>query len=91
VSTLLHAISYRGALASTLLHAVTYRGALLSTLLHAVSYRGALLSTLLHANVYVYTQFAECTGNRLQIKWDYRKNFTLDSSVRKPEAESLGT
>jgi hypothetical protein len=35
---------------------------LLSTFLHAITYRGALLSTLLHATVYVYTQFAECTG-----------------------------
>jgi hypothetical protein len=26
------------------------------------SYRGALQSTLLHATVYVFTQFAECTG-----------------------------
>jgi hypothetical protein len=55
-------ISYRGALLSTLLHAISYRGALLSTLLHAISYRGALLSTLLHATVYVYIQFAECSG-----------------------------
>jgi hypothetical protein len=47
---------------STLLHAISYRGALLSTLLHAVSYRGTVLSTLLHATVYVYTQFAEYTG-----------------------------
>jgi hypothetical protein len=30
--------------------------------LEPISYRGALLSTLLHAAVYVYTQFAECTG-----------------------------
>jgi hypothetical protein len=62
LSTLLHAITYRGALLSTLLHAISYRRALLSTLLHAISYRGALLSTLLHANVYVFTQFVECTG-----------------------------
>jgi hypothetical protein len=27
-----------------------------------ISYREAPLSTLLHATVYVYTQFAECTG-----------------------------
>jgi hypothetical protein len=44
------------------LEPISYRGALLSTLLHTISYRGALLSTLLHATVYVYTQFAECTG-----------------------------
>jgi hypothetical protein len=30
--------------------------------LEPISYRGALLSTLLHATVYVFTQFAECTG-----------------------------
>jgi hypothetical protein len=30
--------------------------------LEPLSYRGALLSTLLHANVYVFTQFAECTS-----------------------------
>jgi hypothetical protein len=35
---------------------------LLSTLLHPISYRGALLSALLRATVYVFTQFAECTG-----------------------------
>jgi hypothetical protein len=28
----------------------------------SISYREALLSTLLHATVYVYAQFAECTG-----------------------------
>jgi hypothetical protein len=31
------------------------------------SYKGALLSILLHATVYVYTQFAECTGTELGI------------------------
>jgi hypothetical protein len=30
--------------------------------LEPISYRGELLSTLLHATVYVFTQFAECTG-----------------------------
>jgi hypothetical protein len=32
------------------------------TLPYAISYRGVLLSTLLHATVYVFTQFADCTG-----------------------------
>jgi hypothetical protein len=68
LSTLLQAIAYRGALLSILLHAISYRGALLSTLLHAISYRGAILSTLLHATVYVYTQFAGCTGT--DCKWN---------------------
>jgi hypothetical protein len=27
-----------------------------------ISYGGVLLSSLLHATVYVFTQFAECTG-----------------------------
>jgi hypothetical protein len=27
-----------------------------------ISCRGALLNTLLHITVYVYTQYAECTG-----------------------------
>jgi hypothetical protein len=30
--------------------------------LEPISYRGVLLSTLLHAIVYVFTQFAKCTG-----------------------------
>jgi hypothetical protein len=30
--------------------------------LESISYRGVLLSTLLHATVYIFTQFAECTG-----------------------------
>jgi hypothetical protein len=54
VSTLLHAISYKGTLLNTLLHAISYRGALLITLLHVISYSGALLSTLPHAIVYVF-------------------------------------
>jgi hypothetical protein len=49
-------------LLSTLLHTISYRGALLNTLLHAISYRRALLSTLLHATVYVYAQSAHCTS-----------------------------
>jgi hypothetical protein len=33
-----------------------------TTGLEPVSYIGALLSPLVHAIVYVFTQFAECTG-----------------------------
>jgi hypothetical protein len=73
LSTLLYAISYKGAPLSTLLHAISYRGALLSTFLHAISYRGALLSTLLHATVYVYTQFAKCTSTDCKINWGCKK------------------
>jgi hypothetical protein len=37
------------------------------------SYKGALLSTLLHATVYVYTQFAECTGTDCKLIGIIRK------------------
>jgi hypothetical protein len=33
-----------------------------TTGLEPIGYRGALLSSLLRVNVYVYTQYAECTG-----------------------------
>jgi hypothetical protein len=74
---------------STILQAISYRGALLSTLLHAIDYRGALLCTLLHAIVYVYAQFAECTVQIVN-KMGFKKTNNQVSMVTGTDASADG-